>query len=447
MPESAAPQHTSASPGSPAQFSQTRYLDVLLSTLDQALAGAELADRERFLIDTARRTLVRFATDRTPNPGYAETGIVLDRDVVTLEDDELAALVLDEGDRLDESIRVADERLAAGTASAVLDAVCTEDVEKALSQLGHPGAVVRSMHVAPGGRSKETVLLSVDGVDGLPSELVLRRDLRANTLGTSVVREYALLQALYAAGVRIPRPYVLVEDVTVLGSSFILLERIAGSASGKSLLSPAPSPNEALAAARALGGLHGTAVSVFDDALKRAGTPPPRAIERADVEAFAAEWRQRARGSSPAAEAALRWMSAQCPVPVDDPVLVHGDFSFHNLLFDGGQLSAVLDWELAHAGHPGEDLGYIKAAVTAVLPWEQFMAEYRAAGGPDVPLRSVRFFALYATIRLLIWTLRGRDLFEAGVTDDPLKSDLAAFMLPRVMQKLSREMRDIVEAP
>jgi aminoglycoside phosphotransferase (APT) family kinase protein len=42
-------------------------------------------------------------------------------------------------------------------------------------------------------------------------------------------------------------------------------------------------------------------------------------------------------------------------------VTVHGDFRSGNLLVGPDGLRAVLDWELAHAGDPAEDIGWLCA--------------------------------------------------------------------------------------
>src|SRR5205807_4967332 len=39
------------------------------------------------------------------------------------------------------------------------------------------------------------------------------------------------------------------------------------------------------------------------------------------------------------------------PIP-GSPVLVHGDSHFGNMLFDGGRVAAVVDWEIAQLGQP-----------------------------------------------------------------------------------------------
>ena len=51
---------------------------------------------------------------------------------------------------------------------------------------------------------------------------------------------------------------------------------------------------------------------------------------------------------APQLERALR---SQIPAP-RDPTLVHGDFHYGNLLFEGGRVRAILDWEIAQIGQP-----------------------------------------------------------------------------------------------
>ena len=72
-------------------------------------------------------------------------------------------------------------------------ALTVETMQHYLS--GHPqgsGAVVRSVHEIPGGRSKRTVLVSLDPSGSLPSELVLRLDTGCGT-GTAVTDEHPCL--------------------------------------------------------------------------------------------------------------------------------------------------------------------------------------------------------------------------------------------------------------
>lgn len=66
------------------------------------------------------------------------------------------------------------------------------------------------------------------------------------------------------------------------------------------------------------------------------------------------------------------------------PCLVHSDFNPHNLLMDdSGQVTAVLDWEFAHAGTPATDFGNLLRPPLGDDPaFARALAEgYRAAGG------------------------------------------------------------------
>jgi len=46
-----------------------------------------------------------------------------------------------------------------------------------------------------------------------------------------------------------------------------------------------------------------------------------------------------------------RLLAERQPLP-RPPVLVHGDYHFGNMLFDGGHVTAVVDWEIAQLGQP-----------------------------------------------------------------------------------------------
>ena len=44
------------------------------------------------------------------------------------------------------------------------------------------------------------------------------------------------------------------------------------------------------------------------------------------------------------------------PLPL---VLVHGDFNPANFLYEGGRVTALIDWENSRIGDPREDLGWM----------------------------------------------------------------------------------------
>jgi Enoyl-(Acyl carrier protein) reductase/Phosphotransferase enzyme family len=66
-----------------------------------------------------------------------------------------------------------------------------------------------------------------------------------------------------------------------------------------------------------------------------------------------------------------------------------------NLLLAGNSISGILDWELAHEGHPAQDLAYCRLQVEQVMPWSEFLRIYEDHGGASVSEDVVRYFQIY----------------------------------------------------
>ena len=70
------------------------------------------------------------------------------------------------------------------------------------------------------------------------------------------------------------------------------------------------------------------------------------------------------------------------------PALLWGDAGPHNLLVADGRITALLDWELAHLGHPLEDLGAAQWACFDVLDPDAILGGLRVARRPGRPRRA-----------------------------------------------------------
>lgn len=109
----------------------------------------------------------------------------------------------------------------------------------------------------------------------------------------------------------------------------------------------------------------------------------------------------------PALELGARWLAAHRPA-AGPRVTVHGDFRMGNLLVGPEGLRGVLDWELAHAGDPAEDIGWLSAPawrfggpgdVGGVGTVPELLRAYEAAGAPPVDQDRVRWWQVYATVK------------------------------------------------
>jgi aminoglycoside phosphotransferase (APT) family kinase protein len=109
----------------------------------------------------------------------------------------------------------------------------------------------------------------------------------------------------------------------------------------------------------------------------------------------------------PTFELAFRWLHEHRPATTRR-TLVHGDFLLGNVIVDAEGLAAVLDWELAHAGDPMEDLGWLcvrawrfgaSPPVAGVGRYEELFEAYEAASGLPVDPEVVHWWEVFGTLK------------------------------------------------
>ena len=153
----------------------------------------------------------------------------------------------------------------------------------------------------------------------------------------------------------------------------------------------------------------------------------PEAVPRRDFPSQMAHFQSlldRFGNTSPVHQLALNWLIDHPPAP-EPLTLVHGDFRNGNLLLDEQGLAAVLDWELAHVGHPFEDLGYFCANVWRFGRYDQpaggfgdyeaLLAGYRSVAGRAPTVRQLKYWELVAALNWGLVTQTMVAIFESGV--------------------------------
>ena len=248
----------------------------------------------------------------------------------------------------------------------------------------HGTAVVRSLERLVSGYSKGTYLSTVESDPGRFQEVVIRADLPYSVLKAGVADEFPLLAHLHAQGLPVPRPLWCEPDPDQLGAAAIAVERLPGATSmGQWAGDKSTAQTIARAAAALLGRIHLTSVS----SLPAVGgkVPGTRGENPRDMVQHLREfWLQNRPAQSPVAAAVFRWLDANAPAAFSRRVLLHGDFGFHNLLVDGGDIVGVLDWEVSHLGDPNEDLGYTRPFIDPFIDWAEFVRCYRAVVDVEV---------------------------------------------------------------
>jgi hypothetical protein len=108
--------------------------------------------------------------------------------------------------------------------------------------------------------------------------------------------------------------------------------------------------------------------------------------------------------------------------------LLWADAGPHNLLVSEGEITGLLDWELAHLGDPLEDLGAtVWACLPGTLERDAVLAGYEAQAGP-VDRARLRYFEALACASRSVMLLAGVQAFLAG-TAPPSNAALGQHLL------------------
>lgn len=294
----------------------------------------------------------------------------------------------------------ADFRQPPGTGVAVPQAIIDEERIEAFLR-DHPAggttAHLDNVVQMAGGRSKTTLAISMKDAADFPDEVVFRIDQESELNQTSVISEGEILSQLHAHGLKVPKPLHLERETDRLGNSFLIMERLAGSTAGDVFVPPQSEPL-ALGLAAQVGKLHAIDVAeISSDFLKLQDHSQEQLRERL------AQFRQTITtycDDYPSVVQALDWLDANVSGIDSTITLVHGDLGFHNVLAEGDELTAVLDWELASLGHPARDLGYLRSTIEQMTTWDKFLEVYHANGGHHCDPATVDFYMLFSSIWL-----------------------------------------------
>jgi aminoglycoside phosphotransferase (APT) family kinase protein len=211
-----------------------------------------------------------------------------------------------------------------------------------------------------GGASKEAWAVDAGG-----KRLLVRRAaggvIHRHTL--SLRDEFAVLEAAYEAGVKVPRPVMYIPELE--GREAFVMERLDGETIGRRIVRmdvPAQLP-----------------VQLAEELAKIHAIPRERLpfLQEARLERLMDEL-DGVGEPHPAIELGLWWLRENRPPP-RAAVVTHGDYRIGNVVVDEHGLVGILDWEFAHLDEPVRDLGF-----GLVRAWRFGVDEKRFGGIADV---------------------------------------------------------------
>jgi aminoglycoside phosphotransferase (APT) family kinase protein len=214
-----------------------------------------------------------------------------------------------------------------------------------------PQTRIESAAVLSGGFSR--LMLDVRWRDADGSGRGVFRIEQDGMFATAGAREVIAMRAVRAAGY--PVPEVLWEEpgTDVVGAPFFVMEHVPGAAR-----TDEPAIADML---RALADLHALERPVVDAVARLDGVDAGAAPETA-ITAQLDHWHRVYTGAVPLPipwlEHGFAWLRSNL-VPSGPTVIVHGDPGPGNALQDDAGVTAVIDWEFAHAGDAAEDWAYL----------------------------------------------------------------------------------------
>src|SRR4051812_25866163 len=270
----------------------------------------------------------------------------------------------------------------------------------------------------PGGHSNLTYLVRFGGV-----EIVVRRPPFGPVPPTAhdMAREFRWLSAMHGVFPLAPRPYLLCEDLDVIGSVFYAMERRRGlvvrAEEPPALANPASRRRLSEAMIDTLADLH--AIDVTAPPLSTLGKPAGF-VER-QVRGWSERWHRSQTTALPEMDALAEWLREHLPGDPASPSVVHGDFKLDNVMIDPadvGRLVAVFDWEMSALGDPLVDLGIVLAYWSPTAPPElrdalttithrpgylspaEVVERYAVQSGRDVS--NIRYYETFALFKIAV---------------------------------------------
>ena len=279
----------------------------------------------------------------------------------------------------------------------------------------HPAITAANLQMLTGGMGKDTILFEVTGHPEYSGSLVMRKDLTELSIDVSAVDEFTLLQAVHAAGVAAPEPLWSEPDASQLGTRFIVVRRARGSvAISQDISDQTIRHHFADRLAAGLAAIHALELPAHDLFKAAAGKTLDESL-RDQLGAWRAFWMRKRVEPSVKIETIFAWLEANIPSDAKiAPTLVHGDYGFHNLIMDQGEVTAILDWEFAHMGDPAEDVNYCRQFIERYVPFDYFLERYLAHGGKPYDATRDRYFTVWRNLRNAVASLGALHAFTIG---------------------------------
>ncbi|MGE4431054.1 MAG: phosphotransferase family protein [Sphingobium sp.] len=262
-----------------------------------------------------------------------------------------------------------------------------------------------------GGYSRRTYSAEVKRLPEASHERLVLRQQRSDGiiqgLGLDVVDEFPLLSLAFAHDLPVPEPLGIENDPNILGGAFLTMRYVQGETLGSHVSAAGVDEHSLRRIAALVASVHrlpwGEMVSgngLFG--LTASERRSSRACLSAYLDRYEILWKAGELRPSPTLSLGFEWLRRNMPDHDSTPILQHGDFGFHNILFRNGEIVALLDWEAAFLGEPAKDLAQCRAFVSGYVEWDVFYRWYLDAGGFEISHNVMNYYNVLRSITQLL---------------------------------------------
>lgn len=294
-----------------------------------------------------------------------------------------------------------------------------------------------------GGGSKATYVIELADAGVLPSCVILRKDSASSVQQTTLSNEYAILEAVHAAGLPTPKPYFLELDADVIGAPFVIVSLVSGHNIGDWNVVHEPSREFAIGVADALAKLHNMPIGDLSKVLPGSDISTKMYMKRL-IDEFEENWRCHGEPSA-AIEQAYLWLKDHLDFAEGQRSILHCDVGCHNMLGKNGKLTALLDWETAEVGNPARELTYVETHIAQMMPWDEFLNEYRQAGGKIPSQQEIDFYRMWRAVFRIHYLFIARSYLYAGLSSSMVHAYATQHMFHEAEQDIHDNVKLVYE--
>jgi aminoglycoside phosphotransferase (APT) family kinase protein len=281
------------------------------------------------------------------------------------------------------------------------------------------------------GHSSETTILTIKwtegGVDRSRDVVIRARPQEPGLLEPyDLGRQFKVLSALETTRVRAPRPLWLESSGEVIGREFYVMERLPGTVYERGI------PDDLAADTNRIERMCESFVEqlavIHTVDLRSSGLDmisDGDGYLSGEIAHWSSEIGRVQRAPLPALERLAQALSDRQPEQCPTVTLVHGDAKPGNFAFEGSEVSAVFDWELATIGDPLTDIGW--AEILWVMPGS--FTSRPGAPSPDgfvgrweeltgIPAVNRPWYRAFNGFKMAVILLVGGHLFDTANSDD-----------------------------